>query len=372
MEVLDFINSNENWEEILTGDPWHIRVSRDGDYALLKYNQLDSDFSLNIVRECRGAIFYKNDDGKYECVCRALNKFGNYGEAYVPNIDWDSVVVEEKVDGILEKMWYHNGQWHFSTNGMIDAFKATYDDLESSFGDLVKEALADEDNMQSLLDSFDKNCTYMFELVSPKVQMTCYYPETKLYYLGQRDMRTMKESKEYTEQMKLCGVLTPKIYPLTTLEECLSYIKGMTKDEEGFVIKDKNFNRMKLKSPQYLMAFHMNNNGAITTKRIIKIMKNNMLDDFVAYCPQYQEQVDEVVKMIELIAQDLNNTWAQTQKVYSENRKEFAENICKFKYQDYIWARYDGWFDNATDYIMNMTNNRIVRLIKQKKNEVGC
>lgn len=38
MIVLDFIRNNENWEELLAAEPYHIRASWDGDYVLLKYN----------------------------------------------------------------------------------------------------------------------------------------------------------------------------------------------------------------------------------------------------------------------------------------------------------------------------------------------
>ena len=62
MEVLDFMNTHDNWETILTQPPYCITVKRDGDYILLKYNQYGSDFSLQIVRECRGSIFYKNEN----------------------------------------------------------------------------------------------------------------------------------------------------------------------------------------------------------------------------------------------------------------------------------------------------------------------
>ena len=87
MEVLDFMNSHNDWEEVLTQPPYYIKVKRDGLYILLKYNQLSSDFSLPIVRECRGVIFYDNENGTYKCVCRAFDKFGNYGESYLNDIN---------------------------------------------------------------------------------------------------------------------------------------------------------------------------------------------------------------------------------------------------------------------------------------------
>ena len=96
MEVLNFMNANKNWREILAGEPYNITIKDYNGYTLLKYNQLSSDFSLPIVRESRGAIFYQRADGSYECVCRAFDKFMNYNQEGADEIDWASAVVEEK------------------------------------------------------------------------------------------------------------------------------------------------------------------------------------------------------------------------------------------------------------------------------------
>lgn len=96
LELRDFIFSHENWEELLTTDPYNLKISRDGDYIMFKYNQLSSDFTIPLVREARGIIFRESD---WECVSHAFNKFGNWGENYCPNIDWSTASVQEKVDG---------------------------------------------------------------------------------------------------------------------------------------------------------------------------------------------------------------------------------------------------------------------------------
>ena len=87
MEVLKLMNSNPNWRDVLGADPYNITIKEDGEFVLLKYSQIDSDFNLPIVRECRGAIFVKEEDG-WRCVRRAFDKFGNYGEGYATDIDW--------------------------------------------------------------------------------------------------------------------------------------------------------------------------------------------------------------------------------------------------------------------------------------------
>lgn len=364
MKVLDFMNTHKNWEELLSQQPYNIKVKRDGDYILLKYNQLSSDFSNEIVRECRGSIFCIDTNGKYACMCRAFDKFGNYGESYTAEIDWNSVVVEEKVDGSLIKFWFDGDDWQIATNGTINAFKAFVGDTDLSFGDLVCDALECE-CIEDFFNNLDTRYNYMFELVSPKSRATISYPETKLYYLGQRNLVTMKEVKLYEPWMHDFGILFPKCYNLNTLNACLEYVKTMTKDEEGFVIRDKNFNRMKLKSPEYLLAFHMNNNGAITTKRIIEMIKNEQIDDFVAYCPEYKDMVDHVIEFINSISVGMESSW--NAHMLNLNKKELAHLIKNCNYKDFLFKKYDNNDLKAIDFIMSRPTSKIKDMIERLK-----
>ena len=366
MEVLDFMNTHKDWEDILIQPPYSIIVKHDGNYVLLKYSQLNSDFNNKIVRECRGAIFYKLPKGVgYICVCRAFDKFGNYSEGYVPDIDWDSAVVEEKVDGSLIKFFFHNNRWHIATNGTIDAFNATIGDDDTNFGDLVYEALGGKDRFKEFTHLLDKNWTYMFELVSPKSRVTIFYPETKLYYLGERNRFSMRENKRYQDFMQDYGVLCPKEFNLHSLDDCLEYVKTMTKDEEGFVIRDGNFNRIKLKSPEYLLAFHMDNNGVVTTRRIVEMIKNEQIDDFLAYCPKYKDAVDDVLKRIHIIAVCMEMEWAVASSYRNYDRKEFVKLFKDYKYNDFLFMKLDNPELNAIDYLMTKWTKTIVKMINE-------
>ena len=105
MEVLDFMNRVENWEEVLAAEPFSLRFDHDGEYVSLKYILAVSDLSNPIVQECRGIIVRKDDNGKYICVCRAMDKFFNWGESNAHSIEWDSAAIQEKIDGSLIKVW---------------------------------------------------------------------------------------------------------------------------------------------------------------------------------------------------------------------------------------------------------------------------
>jgi hypothetical protein len=102
LEVQKIIKNNPfNWEYHLEKPPYNLRVGRNDGYVILKYNQIESDFSEPVVRESRGIILDEEND--YEVVCKAFDKFFNYGEELAANIDWKTAKIQEKVDGCLSK-----------------------------------------------------------------------------------------------------------------------------------------------------------------------------------------------------------------------------------------------------------------------------
>ena len=114
----EYCATHDDWENELAAAPYYLKIKYDGCYVMFSYNQLASDFNNELVREARGIIF-RTGEWEYP-VCWAFDKFGNYGESYVPEIDWPTAMVTEKIDGSLIKVWW-DGYWHISTNGTIDA-----------------------------------------------------------------------------------------------------------------------------------------------------------------------------------------------------------------------------------------------------------
>ena len=374
MKVLDFIRANKNWEEELAAAPYCIKATRDGDYVLLKYNQLESDFNEEIVRECRGCIFWipEGNNEYADVVCYPFDKFGNYGESYAPEIDWNHASVLEKVDGSLIKIWRHNDEWHISTNGTIDARNAPTAVEGVSFYDIVMRALEKNGNPHDFFNSLYSDYTYMFELVSPETRVTIEYPDTALYYLGARNMLHFNEIEHYwlpADDEFNYFIQLPKEYPLTSLEECLDAVNKMTRDEEGFVVCDNQFHRVKIKSPEYLVAAHLRNNGVITVRRVVEMMRANQLDDFCAYAPQYKDFVDRITETYTRIAKALELWYID---VFSAMRREdnkklheiISQSVPK-AFQDYCYKRFNSKVENAFSYLDKQTVGRLADWIKE-------
>lgn len=237
-------------------DPSHgIFIRRDGNYALFKYSY-ECDFSDPIVQEARGIIL---DVEKLEVACWPFRKFGNYNESYADKIDWATACVQEKVDGSIVKLWFDERKkdWEFSTNGMIRAGEASVGEEEKeNFLDLIRSAV----NYGKIpFESLDHEKTYLFELVSPKTRIVVPYNETMLYHIGTKNRLTGRETEEEL------GIRKPKKYPLHSLEECIRAAAALNStreesgevEQEGVVVVDSRWNRVKIKPPDYLAAHYI-------------------------------------------------------------------------------------------------------------------
>lgn len=368
-KVIDFINKNYNWREILTEKPYSIKIKDDGEFLLLKYDQLESDFNLEIVRECRGLIITFSE-GKYIPVRAAFLKFGNYGEHYAADIDWDTAAVQEKVDGSLMSVWYYKGLWHISTNGAIDAFKAPLGDTGMTFGDYFFECLGDEDMFFLRLN----HCyCYTFEMVGPLNHVVIPYNEPKLYAIGQRNMQTMEEVPYNGPLGVEYNIWLPQRYSLHNLDEVIKVTEHLSKDEEGFVVCDAKFNRIKVKSPEYLMAAPLHNNGVITIKRVVEMMREEQLDDFIAYCPQHEEMVNKVIGALKEMEEECAKEWEEVKEFAREEKKEFVSIVKDkgVKWPNYLYWKYSNSEGAPSQFFNNMTLKKITELIRRELDEEG-
>lgn len=244
MNLLELFNS-KNWRAELNKNGVKVQ-ERDG-YILVKYVLGETDFSKEWALECRGHILKQKENGEWVFVCRPFDKFFNYGEVYASEIDWRNASVLEKIDGSLMKLWW-DGKWHYSTNGMIDAFEGD----GAVYGKLFKQLLIEKVDW-----ALNPEATHMFELVSPQTQVIVHYDKPELFYLGSR---YNESGEEFLDEDLASTFSTPKQFNLFNIEEVLEKAAHLGENEEGFVVVDKNFSRIKIKGEWYLKAARLSNN----------------------------------------------------------------------------------------------------------------
>ena len=341
-KIGEFCATHSNWEELLTREPYYILVKRKDGFVIFNYRQLDSDFSLDIVRECRGIIF-KEGEWEYP-VCHAFDKFGNYGEPYVPNMDWATVKCSEKIDGSIMKLWCYNGCWNLSTNGNIDAKDAPIGDVrKEDFAQVFWEGIiqhlpqtAYKGKLPTLIDWFNNlnpEYTYIFELVSPYNRVVIPYENTDVYFLGARNNISNQQfgCDTASAMMLNCQMFPrPKLYPMQTLTQITAAANTLPWDAEGYVCYDKDFNRCKIKSPKYVMAHFARNNNVITRWHLIDVILRGETDEFLIYASDYKDQIEWVKKLMDEFTVFVDDCALMTRNLRKLPRPEAAEAVKKF------------------------------------------
>ena len=372
LAVQQFIEQHSDWEKLLSEKPYCLIISRDvfnrQNLIMFKYSQIDSDFNIELVRECRGLIL---DEDTLEPVSVPFFKFGNWGESYCPNIDWSTARVGTKIDGSLTKIVRLGNDLLISTNGTIDANKAPIADQIGcdfkSFGDLIRYVL----NQKNIsIHDFEEGWTYMFELVSPFSKIVIPYKETDMYYLGRRNNETFQEEHfsvdPFHEIFKI-----PEVFPLKSIDECIAATKNMPWDEEGYVVCDKDFNRVKVKSPAYLAVHRLRGEGVMSYARAIELVRMNEVDEVLAYFPEFKDALLECKSRFWKLVEDEQNAWNEYEKIDSSltTRKDKALWITKHaKIPGLFFGILDKKIESVESFFMNVPADKILKYMGYKGN----
>lgn len=306
---------------------------RDSARILLCYNQIESKPS-EIVDECRGLILQakefsseKSILGETFIVCRPFKRFYNYGQPGAATVDFAKSKFFEKLDGSLIKYYfcYSCEDWHFATKKTFVADQQINPDCELSFSDVVFDAL-DLDN--SNLSPADKQYTYLFELVGPENKVVVDYAMNDIFLLGAIKNETGEEMKfselsNLSSQMK---IKTPSFWTFDTVEEANKYLLAKKGSEfEGFVVVDDNFNRVKIKHPDYSLLNKLKDKASSSSKNLLELILKESDDDAATTLPKH------LVKKLNSIKNSLIEFSKKIDGFYVENkklsRKDFAITV---------------------------------------------
>lgn len=334
--ICNVIHDNpDEWEEIM--EKKNINIKREGDLAIFNYITFFSDFSDPVVQEARGIIV---DVRNCEVVCWPFRKFGNWNESYVDPIDWDSAVVQEKIDGSIIKLYYYAGTWKWATNSVIFAENAMVNDEGRSFLNVIMDA----DNYKDIpFEQLDITKTYIFELVSPETTVVIPHQQAHLYHLS---TRSSLDGAEFDDSI---GVERPRVYGYgKSLDDYIQHVRTLNPDEanptvEGFVVCDKDHHRIKIKSPEYLMVHKIVNTGNLSEDSLVEVVSNRdeVVREIIMRNPELKSRLDNVEKKIALLEKEIEKYISYVRGLYEEvehDRKAVAAAIRNDKYADFGFA----------------------------------
>ena len=331
LKVQEFLRNGGTLED-LAHEPYNLFVRRaesDG-RVLLKYSPA-SPKNDSICQECRGLIL--DEEFNWDIVCRSFNRFFNAGEEEAATLS-GNLRVYEKVDGSICRFYYFHDEWYCASMTGIDAREIWIKDKYNFFG-LVLRALAEYGlSWTDFIEGLDTEWCYTYELATQDNIVVVPHKGYHLYYLNEYNVSENREYFNPDGRVECC-----KVYDFSSLEEVQQAATFLGDNQEGFVVVDENWNRVKVKGDRYFKLHFMLNNGK---PDYLKLILNDGKDEFLSYFPRYAEgfaEVEEKLADIEWYAELLRDT---TSSIWDYSRKDFAASIDVIKpFQSFIFRCYE-------------------------------
>lgn len=339
---------------------------------LLKYNQIYSPMDRIEVQESRGLILEKNT---YKVISMAFMKFFNHGETNAANIDWDTAYVLEKLDGSLTSLYHYDGAWYVSTTGTINGEGEVNNKFGTTFNDLFWTTVKTKYNLN--VNDLNTNYVYVFELTTPQNLVVVPHTESSATLLTVRNRDSLNElSWKDLEMVSVSlGVPLVKKYSLRTknVGTLIKTFENMSWQNEGYVVVDNNFNRVKVKNPAYVQMHHLK--GKTAQHNIIEIIKSNEIEEFASTFIERREEIYNLHKNYNELINRLENIWKLLEPLKPkdkspEEKKRYAMEVFRVCEENNIkmftglyFGLNDGKIESISEYMLNYDNKRLYQIL---------
>lgn len=290
--------------------------------VILNYSQIDSPRYHPIVRECRGLILEK---GSWDIVCRSFPRFFNHGECRSDDerFNWDEPQATTKEDGSLLHLWFYEGRWRVSTRRSF-AGGLMHPSIDLTWEQCFWSAI-DQAQVGLLHPAF----TYVFEMCSPFNKIVRRYPSPMLFLLTVFHNESGREIDDLTCLAAAQGlkVKRPASYEFSSADEVKRTLESHPDPTfEGFVLKDKNGRRLKIKNQKYVALHHLKGEGdnLFHPKYLLPFVlaENGEENELLTYFEEARPFYEKVKAQVDQMKASMMTLWEKTKGMVEQ--REFA------------------------------------------------
>ncbi|MEL6900420.1 MAG: RNA ligase [Cyanobacteria bacterium J06606_4] len=335
-----------------------IRTRRHGQFenlVCLKYSQFESPMDELVVQQCRGIILDEADG--WSVVSYPFDKFFNYGEPYAAALDWESARVQDKLDGSLMTLYFYGRHWQVQSSGTPDA-SGEVTGYAFSFAELFWRTW---EQVGYRLPIGHEDYCFMFELETPYNRVVVQHSGHAVTLHGVRNVRTCEEASPDVWADRL-GWHSVKSYPLGTVDALIDQAEQLDPfEQEGFVVCDRFFNRVKLKSSEYVKLSHLKEGSS--DRRLLSIVINNESAEFLAYFQELETRFREIEARYDRLVKKLESEYEKYSAI--AHQKEFAMAVKKLPYSGVLFALRAGKVRSVRDYLASLPIVKVEQLLEE-------
>lgn len=343
---------------------------------LLKYDQLcgPSMMANKEVQECRGIILEKDT---WKVMSLAFTKFFNSEESNADKIDWETAHVLEKLDGSCIQVYYdwNEDVWYAGTTGTANGEGEVNNKLGTTFNQLFWNTVKEKYNLDS--SKLTKGFTYVFELTTPYNIVVKPHGEASAALLTVRNVETLQEVSfdELTAIAKSLAVPRVKEYDLSAnnVGTLLRTFTNMVWHDEGYVVVDANFKRVKVKNPAYVAVHHLK--GKTAEHNIIAIVKTNEIEEFAATFPDRKDELYKLKENYDKLVNHLIEGWVELKDRRPKNitpaeKKKYAQSVFEVcakrnikNFTGLYFGLNEGKISSVEDFIFNYDDKTLYKML---------
>jgi hypothetical protein len=340
---------------------YHVLVKRGVKHpnlVLLKYHQIESPMGDPLVQQCRGLILDEARD--WEIVSWPFDKFFNLGEGHARSIDWKSARVLEKLDGSLMQLYMYGGEWQVGTSGTPDG-SGEVNGCGFTFAELFWRVW--KELGYQLPDVEDAGTTFLFELMTPYNRVVVRHDQNRIALIG---MRTT-----WGTELRIDGgaynwelVRAFRIDSFAEAEKTFDKMDPLT--QEGYVVVDADFNRVKVKHPGYVAIHHLRD--GFGPKRILEVIRSGESSEVLTHFPEWTEAFNKVKDAYELLVKQLECDYVTIRDI--PDQKTFALNAVKTRYSPALFQLRKGKVSSIRESLAQMQIKQLMELLAVKDMEL--
>jgi|LakMenEpi03Aug12_release.lakeMendotaPanAssembly.Ray.scaffolds.fasta_scaffold22880_2 hypothetical protein len=230
-------------------------VNDELDLVVFNYSPL-TPLNTEIGKEARALFLQlKNWDVVGKSIGGFLDIHNKDISSTLNTFNWAKAKAYNKYDGCLVVLYYYKDEWRigtrFSTDGKCNVFSPNSGESNLQWIDVFKNTLV-EYGMQweDFISLLNEHKYYTFELCTPWNRNTVIYPNSLIKLLAVVDSLTLLEDNINESKLK---VFEPEFEIVNSLEDVYSLISKNDNplENEGYIVVDKSFNRIKVKNLKY-------------------------------------------------------------------------------------------------------------------------
>jgi hypothetical protein len=157
------------------------------------------------------------------------------------------------------------------------------------------------------------------------------------------------------------------------LDEITKTFEGMPWSEEGYVVIDKEFNRIKIKNPAYVAVHHLKSKTA--EHNILTIVKSNEIEEFAATFPERREELYKLKKNYDSLITKLITAWMELfekkpKDDSASEKKQFALSVFdvakKYDLEQFtglFFALQSGKVNHIYEFMQNYDDKKLYKIL---------